>query len=243
MRCRFFAGLMLVVGCGGDGGSTPDDGGSGGVGVAPAQGTQGGACFADGACSAGLSCNAGVCQASAGSGGTSGTSGTQPDGATDECPGELSAVQLSVVRGPYCGDRVCGREPVCDLYCGTCPNDAECDDDGACLYPCEDTLSDQFNCGACGRECAGGKSSECIDGECAPSSAYTCVQEDDGFTTCDEICASVGHACVPAACGTDEHTVTPCSNGPEFRSSDPCSAPLVWPDTSTGLRCCCDTIP
>ena len=57
----------------------------------------------------------------------------------DPCKGKCQSFEVCTVDGrcladchPECGNRVCGKEPVCNTSCGECENDKECTSSGAC---------------------------------------------------------------------------------------------------------------
>ena len=138
---------------------------------------------------------------------------------------------------------------------GCSSTEIECN--GECINP----LTDEQNCGTCGRTCEeklgllieGG----CSQGECLPMFS-PCVSEADGFTTCDDVCAGQGEACLSEAESPYCHVVAMGWESDELEQCqvhDPgaaiglghigCSDPLPFggscgfPDICTYFACCC----
>jgi hypothetical protein len=93
-----------------------------------------------------------------------------------------------------CNGRVCGRDPVCGVLCGTCTGTSVCQD-GQCFAGCIDTLNDPDNCGKCGNVCRG----TCSGGRCDP--ALTDCIKTPQRESCDTFCASIGERCSENGCG------------------------------------------
>jgi hypothetical protein len=112
-----------------------------------------------------------------------------------------------------------------------------------CDNECIDVLDNDDNCGSCGNVCGvSANIGGCTAGECDPFWS-SCYEQDDGFTTCDEICANEGKTCV--AYGCDGYTSNQ-GNGAEFctakylgapTTEHPCDTSLIWQETQ--LLCCC----
>lgn len=111
-----------------------------------------------------------------------------------------------------------------------------CDGDAACDGACTDVLGDSDHCGACRMQCA----EPCEDGRChgrAPCAAVTAP------TSCDDVCAAVGSACMPDGCGPaalvyaseDEClAIAPV----DYVAVDACAGEL-WTGTERWATCCC----
>jgi hypothetical protein len=113
-----------------------------------------------------------------------------------------------------------------------------CDDGSACDGSCTDLGLDGFNCGACGHTCT---SMSCESGACTPTWSE-CASKADGFSTCSEICNSIGATCAEAQCGG--YTVNyyigifDCMNNSGSMSSpEPCDQIQNW--ASPSIKCCC----
>jgi hypothetical protein len=121
-----------------------------------------------------------------------------------------------------------------------CPNANEMLCDGVCV----DVLENEEHCGECGQICEYGFETQlgiCEDGQCGPFWS-DCYEQADGFTTCNEICANEGQACVEGGC---TYTWTQ-SDSPGFCITDSpggngtlgaCDTEFIWTDSQ--LRCCC----
>jgi hypothetical protein len=121
---------------------------------------------------------------------------------------------------------------------------------------CGDTSSDWQNCGACGRTCDNG-GQRCPAGVCCATGACTpffgpCFDETDGFTTCNQACASIGETCVARGCaGTTATNGTTwyawalgnedrCESlGPINNEGQACDATFTWETNEATKRCCC----
>lgn len=129
--------------------------------------------------------------------------------------------------------------------------------DGECVL----LGGDPANCGECGHACKGwGTTERCSNWECEPG-VWPCIKPDQGITTCNEACASVGQACATDAYCSDYVrvwlTVSANDNNPEatiescellvagstsFTQS--CDTPIDWNfelagRTVLGIACCC----
>lgn len=118
-----------------------------------------------------------------------------------------------------------------------------------------DTQTDPNNCGECGhvcrnqdgvfqgRGCNEAAGTCCADGACG-NFLSDCVAETMGFTTCSEVCASIGEQCVQRGCGNTtwrewDDSDTSCETfGATIGSGiDTCETNL-W-DADIKVRCCC----
>ncbi|MFY0533275.1 hypothetical protein [Nannocystis pusilla] len=113
----------------------------------------------------------------------------------------------------------------------------ECESGSACEGVCTDLSSDTINCGTCGHPC----SLACVAGKCGPSWSQ-CIGGDDGFSTCTQVCQSVGQTCAESQCGgvtvQTFDTLSECNNdenGEPFKQS--CDAMQDWADPA--IKCCC----
>lgn len=154
----------------------------------------------------------------------------------------------------------CGRPQACsDSGCDD-PADSEDSEDGPVTdLPCggADLLTDDFNCGECGRVCPISwddgpyGSGHCREGECGPQ-LDLCALLSDPVDTCTEICAQSGAMqCVVGCPGVAnewvaglyyEETVPFTGCLPKAPTSEilDCDAPLeVVYDTYSSAHCCC----
>jgi hypothetical protein len=175
-------------------------------------------------------------------GGASHTSMSGPDGSADDLDS-----------GPSSGDEA-GDEPI---------DPPNCDEPKvACGEVCVDLRSSWEHCGECFHSCRfeGGAGGRCHLGECQPTYSH-CILPSDAFSSCVEVCASLGEACA----STIEEQTKGCSVNYEARfnnaegadcntthgsgrfNHDPCDTPFDWTQTAAGgsqipmvgLRCCC----
>ncbi len=119
-----------------------------------------------------------------------------------------------------------------------------CAEGAACGGVCTDLMMTAQHCGACGKVCASG----CEDGGCAPAWGE-CVRFDEGFDTCDQICAASGQTCVENGCGKG-WTVRgfggnfECMNDElETHFAEPCGAIQPWELDRVTVKCCCTVDP
>ena len=113
----------------------------------------------------------------------------------------------------------------------------QCPGGSACDGTCTDLASDVMNCGSCEHTC----SQTCVAGSCGPTWS-DCVWGGDGFTTCDQICQSIGETCAESQCGGttvqtfgDLEWCMSDQNPTEF--DEPCSKVQDWADPA--IKCCC----
>lgn len=113
-----------------------------------------------------------------------------------------------------------------------------CDGGSACDGTCSDLGADGANCGSCGHSCA---SMSCDGGACTPTWS-ACISQDEGFSTCSEVCNGIGAACAEAQCGG--YTVSyynglfDCMNDSGSVSSpEPCDKIQSW--AKPAIQCCC----
>jgi hypothetical protein len=121
-----------------------------------------------------------------------------------------------------------------------CPNPNEMLCDGVCV----DVVSNPDHCGGCGVVCEvnmAGNVGGCADSQCLPYWSE-CFQQNDGFTTCDQVCQAEGKACVEDGCAGYTWIQGPielCNNGSTdvLHSTVSCAGAIVWQGNHG--RCCC----
>ena len=145
------------------------------------------------------------------------------------------------------------------LPCPDCGDDDQAADDADPLpdVPCggADLLTDDNNCGSCGKQCpvmfrgeeweAGG----CVQGECGPTWS-DCWSSGIG-ETCDEICTATKGTCVPQGCSGGYTAMlfnvgldgwcNPLA-GTHGTMTGACDEPIPWEVTieyATETSCCC----
>ena len=106
-------------------------------------------------------------------------------------------------------------------------------------------MDNDGNCGECGNVCGiandmslGG----CTAGECDPFWSE-CYEQEEGFTTCDQICANESKTCIKWGCGGytaikgsgASFCIAPNLNG--SISENACDVPITWPYPL--VMCCC----
>ena len=228
------AAFALVIACGGSTSSSSANAGS-----------ETGECLSDGTCNAGRTCAANTCvelssspseagvQDSGGTtsvGGSGAGQGGNPATGGGGTGGEPTTSSCSPAdQAAACGARICGRDPVCNVLCGSCLDDQACRDGAECI----NILTDNENCGAIGVPCA----DRCAGGECLPTEAKICEEVTLEFSSFDVICAAQGALCSDTmecptriaqdACPTEDSRLFQCSLAP-------------GPDSSHFLSCCCE---
>src|SRR5690606_27401961 len=122
-----------------------------------------------------------------------------------------------------------------------CPNANEMMCDGECI----DVMANVENCGECGNVCGVANDMSlggCTEGQCDPFWSE-CYEEQDGFTTCDQICENEDKTCITWGCGG--YTTTQ-GAGQSFciaknlggsNGENACGSPLTWTDAV--IMCCC----
>lgn len=181
-------------------------------------GQAGCACTPEGLCLEGLSCLNEMCQAdiSEESPTTSGTDVTTAAESTEAPDTTDSSVDSS-------SESPCQSPSI------------ECD--GICIDP----LSDEQNCGECGKECIiEGEYGGCMGGECLPSLSE-CVSWDNPIP-CSDVCSQSGEVCAELGCDGFTYiaygSLETCADLlPQGFSSDPCTEPDFA--TNGAYRCCC----
>ncbi|WP_146660011.1 hypothetical protein [Enhygromyxa salina] len=149
-----------------------------------------------------------------------------------------------------------------------CPNCGDQADEGAPAdlppevpvpdLPCggADFMNDSYNCGSCGNECplhyegTAWEAGTCFEGECGPLWAI-CVGSGV-FSTCGEICAGGGEACVANGCSGLTALLlytpdfNPCQTPEHFEPigvmTGSCDEQIPWESddfSSTNVQCCC----
>jgi hypothetical protein len=118
-----------------------------------------------------------------------------------------------------------------------------CAEGSACDGVCVDVMTEGNHCGACGMVCEGG----CDDGKCAPKWGE-CVRFDEGFDTCDQICAASGEACIDKGCESNTWRGYPanedCEEGMfDIYHDEPCGQIQTWPLSGSVIQCCCTDTP
>lgn len=181
--------------------------------------------------------------ANADTGGASHTSMGEPDDSADDPDS-----------GPS-GDEA-GDEPIVP---------PDCDEPKvACGHECVDLRSSWEHCGECFHRCqfeGGPPGGKCHLGECQPTYSH-CILPSDEFTSCFDVCASLGEACPgpriegqPNGCAGANYSAKfsnadfgGCDNAATQRINyDPCETPFDWTQTAAGgsqipmvgLQCCC----
>lgn len=233
------------------------DTGTGGGGDTCPAGQQGCACYGNGTCNAGLVCSANQCITDTSGGGTGdggtggiggesgnggvgtsgGTGGESGIGGAENESGSGGSGCTPVEQANACNNRVCGEDPVCGVFCGSCTGEDVCVD-GQCVTPCTDvecgvdsatgvdcgpcsgnlsccdgscidTSSDVINCGGCGLACREtyGEYKGKCEGGLCSASIGLCIDIDNGFTDCEQYCSSIDEACVQNGC-SDSAEVT-----------------------------------
>lgn len=115
-----------------------------------------------------------------------------------------------------------------------------CAEGSACKGVCVDIAVDSGHCGACENVCK----DTCADAACLPALGE-CINEDAGFSTCNDYCASVGEACMESGCASDDTIVgygslNQCKDGvPGTGNSEPCDTLQPWTANRAAVRCCC----
>jgi len=114
-----------------------------------------------------------------------------------------------------------------------------CAEGSACEGVCIDITMDGNHCGMCGMVCAGG----CDNGKCAPSWSE-CVGFQEGYETCDQICAVSGETCVENGCGGNTVRAygleSDCEKGQlAIVGPEPCDNVQMWPPNASVIQCCC----
>lgn len=119
-----------------------------------------------------------------------------------------------------------------------------CAEGSACDGVCTDITTDTNHCGGCGAACEGG----CQGGKCAPK-WYECIVENDGFSACDQYCASVAEVCVENGCGLGA-TILAYDLAPHCMDEDydmpylePCDKVQSWDFGRQVIQCCCTDSP
>lgn len=173
-----------------------------------------------------------------------------------------------------CGDRTVGDDGASALPPPDVGDSADpsADDDGSVicregLTPCDgecvDFSSNDQHCGACGHACKepwvfGG----CLDGACP--SAHWCGEVDEGFETCEDLCAFHGQLCDEGprvgsrGCGGgyrlyfDHDALERCEIGLGGDTGLPatCATPIDWSieggwddEPARAVSCCCTQDP
>ncbi|MCY1057549.1 hypothetical protein [Nannocystis sp. SCPEA4] len=120
----------------------------------------------------------------------------------------------------------------------TIPVTLQCTGGSACDGTCTDLNADGVNCGTCGHTCT---SMGCEAGACKPAWSE-CFMDEDGFSTCTEICQSLGETCAESQCQgsttiylSDESQCGNISSG--VPQADPCDTVQDW--GLPAIRCCC----
>ena len=229
------AAFALVIACGGTTSSSSANAGS-----------ETGACLSDGTCNAGLTCASNTCvnlNSSPSEGGIQDSGDTTSAGGSGTGQGGNPAADSGGTGGAStpspcsaadqagaCGARICGRDPVCNILCGTCLDDQACRDGAECI----NIMTDNENCGAIGVPCA----DRCFGGECLPTEATICEEHTLEYRSCDLVCAGQGAVCTDTlecrprmtqgACPTETSRTTSCGYDP--LPSDPADF----------LSCCCE---
>ncbi len=130
--------------------------------------------------------------------------------------------------------------------------------EGECIY----TFNNDYHCGGCGNSCLNyGAGAVCIGSDCTPA-MIGCIDAEDGFTTCNDYCASIDQSCVsqvdtpsnPYTCGIASimhkavlPTQTPCSHGSITTGSAGCAEPIPFnkfyhDKLYTHASCCCTSV-
>ncbi|MFO7566929.1 MAG: hypothetical protein R6X02_30070 [Enhygromyxa sp.] len=150
------------------------------------------------------------------------------------------------------------------LPCPDCDAEADEQDDQAedplPDLPCggADLMTDDLNCGTCGRECilyyAGTpyEAGNCNQGVCGPG--WTNCRPgglSGGLPNCAEICIGLGHTCAPQGCAgytAMVHEVAfdggcnPETKTPAVLMTGTCDEPIPWesdPEFVREVSCCC----
>ena len=113
----------------------------------------------------------------------------------------------------------------------------QCASGSACDGACKDLDSDTSNCGTCAHSCA----LSCASGKCGPSWSE-CIGGDDGFSTCDQVCQSIGETCAESQCeGATQQTfqdLSWCENDDNaMPAKEACSKVQGW--ANPAIKCCC----
>ena len=199
-------------------------------------GTETCACYGNGTCDPGLECLSRLCVASSsGTAGASAQGGQSGNASGGSEPIAGSAGAVAGGSGPSGGTG--GQTGVAG---GNAAGSSAAGSDA-----CGDTSSDPMNCGQCGHVCL---ARSCQAGKCAPFQ-QGCFVKKDGFTTCDEYCASIGESCVSNKCGGTATAFswasdmgTECEKDPKAsdgQSIEKCDYPLNFSPSHYFYRCCC----
>ncbi len=261
-RTRLSFLIAVLLGCGGSGGSGPDDAGGG-----DASATDAGVTTDAGGDDAGVERDAGAGDAGCTCSLPNATAECTPEGCAittcdegfDDCDGDASnGCEADLASTTSCGE--CGTlcDPangigVCtDRSCGI----ASCstgygDCDAEVSNGCETPLDTLTSCGACGATCdLGGASEACVDGSCAivacDAGYGDCnVMSVDGCeTTLDTVenCGACGAACALAnaspSCTDGACTIAACDVGYDDCNVSPVDGCEVALDTVSNCGAC-----
>lgn len=238
LRSRFASSFVLlaVIGCGSsDSGGGGPSGATGGSANGGFVGTGGTTLGGSGGVVVGSTGGFGN-SSSGGTGNVVGTGGVPPGtgGAitsTGGTPGGCSPAD----QANACNGRVCGRDPVCGVLCGTCPVATDVCQNGQCVAGCVGTQTDPNNCGTCGHKCRG----TCTGGKCDPA-LIPCFPKASGLTTCAQACGNetcVANGCTALNVTLLTYSTDVCTNG-SVAPNVGCSDPIPW-TSQDGAQCCC----
>jgi hypothetical protein len=158
--------------------------------------------------------------------------------------GEVQSSQICCPSGrPCCGT---ARRPVCCPLGGQCLGDScQCPSgETECSGACVNLLSDESNCGTCGKACP--ERVSCVDGSCeCPSGETDCNGRCVDLDTDESNCGTCGNTCPAGASCVDRSCVCPpgtfvCED-PDFGPSCvECGCGVECPDgrVCCGGRCC-----
>lgn len=114
----------------------------------------------------------------------------------------------------------------------------QCAGGSACGGACTDLAVDGVNCGTCGHSCM---AMGCEAGNCKPAWSE-CFTVADGFSSCDEMCQSLGEACAESQCAgnTTRYLGAQSECGEDMGGvpqDDSCSKVQDW--GFPAIKCCC----
>ena len=114
----------------------------------------------------------------------------------------------------------------------------QCAGGSACGGACTDLAVDGVNCGTCGHSCM---AMGCEAGNCKPAWSE-CFTVADGFSSCDEMCQSLGEACAESQCAgnTTRYLGAQSECGEDMGGvpqDDSCNKVQDW--GFPAIKCCC----
>ncbi len=143
-----------------------------------------------------------------------------------------------------CDGRQCGPDPICGISCGSCGDDATCNDDGQC-QPIAEGCPDLRDCSGrvcgpdpvCGTSCGTcGDDASCQQGACQPNPLMCPDTANCNGRQCgpDPVC---GTSCGTCNNGQSCNNGTCVNNGPTCPQDADCGGRECGPDPVCGTSC------